>query len=91
MKMHAFAAELDRPEEKTHSGRRSLYRPRAVGVRRLIRREHQPVRQGRAWELQDYKSGDIAVAIDTQVLDAHCTSTAPAGFTSQQVQQFESG
>jgi hypothetical protein len=50
-----------------------------------------PYAQGRAWELRDYKSGDTAVAVDTQVLDAHCTSSAPAGFTSQLVKQFESG
>jgi hypothetical protein len=50
-----------------------------------------PYAQGRAWELRDYKSGDTAVAVDTQVLDAHCTSSAPASFTSQLVKQFESG
>jgi hypothetical protein len=35
--MHSIAAELDCQKEGTHSGRRGLYRARAVGVRRTGR------------------------------------------------------
>jgi len=77
-------------EKTSFRSSRSLSRSRCPGGGSSVG-STSPYAQGRAWGLRDYKSRDTAVAVDTQVLDAHCTSSAPASFTSQMVKQFESG